>query len=105
MEQIVTDMVGRTIDEYYPARTTIPGEEGVPRKNISPSREYLRIFPLICEKVKFWVVSGRTGAGRAEIMRAIFGVDPRMNPANCSGMAGKFTSISQKMPLTMVLAL
>ena len=27
MGQVVMDMVGRTISEYYPARTVIPGEE------------------------------------------------------------------------------
>lgn len=75
MEQIVTDMVGRTIDEYYPARTTIPGEEVFKVEHFTQ--------PGVFEDISFNVrkgeilgVAGLMGAGRTEIMRAIFGVDP-----------------------------
>ena len=75
MEQIVTDMVGRTIDEYYPARTTIPGEE-VFRVEHFTQPGYLRIFPLICEKGEILGYPVSWGLVRTEIMRAFFGVDP-----------------------------
>lgn len=75
MEQIVTDMVGRTIDEYYPARTTIPGEEVFRVEHFTQPGVFKDIsFNL--RKGEILGVSGLMGAGRTEIMRAIFGVDP-----------------------------
>ena len=74
MEQIVTDMVGRTIDEYYPARTTIPGEEVFRVEHFTQPGVFKDIsFNL--RKGEILGVSGLMGAGRTEIMRAIFGVD------------------------------
>ncbi len=75
MAQIVKDMVGREISEYYPVRTITPGEEVFRVEGFTQ--------PGVFEDVSFSVkkgeifgVAGLMGAGRTEIMRAIFGVDP-----------------------------
>ena len=75
MAQIVKDMVGREISEYYPVRATTPGKEVFRVEGFSQ--------PGVFEDVSFSVkkgeifgVAGLMGAGRTEIMRAIFGVDP-----------------------------
>lgn len=75
MAQIVKDMVGREISEYYPVRTVTPGEEVFRVEHLSQ--------PGVFDDVNFSVrkgeifgVAGLMGAGRTEIMRAVFGVDP-----------------------------
>ena len=75
MDQIVGDMVGRVMSEYYPARTNVPGDEVFKVEDFSQ--------PGVFEHISFSVrkgeilgVAGLMGAGRTEIMRAIFGVDP-----------------------------
>lgn len=75
MDQIVGDMVGRVMSEYYPARTNVPGDEIFRVEHFTQ--------PGVFEDISFGVrkgeifgVAGLMGAGRTEIMRAIFGVDP-----------------------------
>lgn len=75
MSQIVKDMVGREISEYYPIRSVTPGEEVFRVEHLTQ--------PGVFEDVSFSVkkgeifgVAGLMGAGRTEIMRALFGVDP-----------------------------
>lgn len=73
-DDIIQMMVGRTLDEKYPKR-----------KNISIGEEVLRCEGLCADKfdeVSFSVrrgemlgVFGLVGAGRTEVMRAIFGAD------------------------------
>lgn len=74
MDQIVGDMVGRVMSEYYPARTNVPGDEIFRVEHFTQ--------PGVFEDISFGVrkgeifgVAGLMGAGRTEIMRAIFGVD------------------------------
>lgn len=75
MDQIVGDMVGRVMSEYYPARTNVPGDEIFRVEHFTQ--------PGVFEDISFGVrkgeifgMAGLMGAGRTEIMRAIFGVDP-----------------------------
>lgn len=75
MDQIVGDMVGRVMSEYYPARTNVPGDEIFRVEHFTQ--------PGVFDDISFGVrkgeifgVAGLMGAGRTEIMRAIFGVDP-----------------------------
>lgn len=75
MDQIVGDMVGRVMSEYYPARTNVPGDEifrveGFTRPGV------FRDISFNLRKGEILGVAGLMGAGRTEIMRAIFGVDP-----------------------------
>ena len=74
MEQVVRDMVGRSITEYYPGRTNEPGEIVLEVKNFCQEGLFNNIsFKL--RKGEILGVAGLMGAGRTEIMRALFGVD------------------------------
>lgn len=74
VDEVVKAMVGRSIDEFYPERTTIPGDTVLSVENLSPIGHFEPIsFDL--HKGEILGVSGLMGAGRTEIMRAIFGVD------------------------------
>lgn len=75
MDQIVGDMVGRVMSEYYPARTNVPGDEIFRVEGFTQPGVFKDIsFNL--RKGEILGVAGLMGAGRTEIMRAIFGVDP-----------------------------
>ena len=74
-DEVVKKMVGRELTERYPARHPSPGEPVLEVKNITGKGRF--------ENVSFSVrageivgVSGLMGAGRTEMMRAIFGLDP-----------------------------
>lgn len=74
MDQIVGDMVGRVMSEYYPARTNVPGDEVFRVEGFTQPGVFQDIsFNL--RKGEILGVAGLMGAGRTEIMRAIFGVD------------------------------
>ncbi|UFT98815.1 sugar ABC transporter ATP-binding protein [Radiobacillus kanasensis] len=71
-EEVVRMMVGRELGERFPKRTTVPGEVRLKVTNLSR--------PGWFEKVSFEVrkgeilgVAGLMGAGRTEIMKALFG--------------------------------
>lgn len=75
MDQIVGDMVGRVMSEYYPARTNVPGDE-IFRVEGFTQPGMFRDISFNLRKGEILGVAGLMGAGRTEIMRAIFGVDP-----------------------------
>lgn len=75
MEQIVRDMVGRSITEFYPDRRNKPGEVLLEVKHFEQPGVFHDInFNL--RKGEILGVAGLMGSGRTEIMRAVFGVDP-----------------------------
>lgn len=74
-DEIVRMMVGRDLEDYYPEKTATIGETIFVVKDLTS--------PGVFEHVSFDVkageivgFSGLMGAGRTEIMRAIFGLDP-----------------------------
>lgn len=75
MDQIVGDMVGRVMSEYYPARTNVPGDE-IFRVEGFTQPGVFRDISFNLRKGEILGVAGLMGAGRTEIMRVIFGVDP-----------------------------
>lgn len=73
-DEVVKKMVGRELTERYPKRTPSLGDKVFEVKNASVKGSF--------EDVSFYVrsgeivgVSGLMGAGRTEMMRALFGVD------------------------------
>ena len=75
MEQIVRDMVGRSITEFYPDRRNKPGEVLLEVKHFEQTGVFYDInFNL--RKGEILGFAGLMGSGRTEIMRAVFGVDP-----------------------------
>lgn len=74
VDEVVRHMVGRSIDEFYPARTTTPGEVVMSIDNLKPEG-FDNDISFSLRKGEILGVAGLMGAGRTEIMRAIFGVD------------------------------
>ena len=74
VDEVVRHMVGRSIDEFYPARTTTPGEVVMSVDNLKPEG-FNNEISFSLRKGEILGVAGLMGAGRTEIMRAIFGVD------------------------------
>ena len=74
VDEVVRHMVGRSIDEFYPARTTTPGEVVMSVDNLKPEG-FDNDISFSLRKGEILGVAGLMGAGRTEIMRAIFGVD------------------------------
>lgn len=75
MEQIIRDMVGRSITEFYPDRRNKPAEVILEVKSFNQTGVF-RDVSFNLRKGEILGVAGLMGAGRTEIMRAIFGVDP-----------------------------
>ena len=75
MEQIIRDMVGRSITEFYPDRRNTPEEIILEVKGFNQPGVF-RDVSFNLRKGEILGVAGLMGAGRTEIMRAIFGVDP-----------------------------
>lgn len=74
VDEVVKAMVGRSIDDFYPARTVTPGEDILVVNDLKLQGNFEDInFTL--RKGEILGVAGLMGAGRTEIMRAIFGVD------------------------------
>lgn len=74
MDEVVSAMVGRSIDEFYPERTTIPGDVVLSVDKLQP-KGFKHSISFDLKKGEILGVAGLMGAGRTEIMRAIFGVD------------------------------
>ena len=74
-DEVVRKMVGRDLADYYPKKTSAIGPIVFEVKQLSSERKF--------QDVSFQVKSGEIvgfsglmGAGRTEIMRSIFGIDP-----------------------------
>lgn len=74
MHQLVKDMVGREIDDFYPTRTPEFGKAALEVKNLTEAGVFKDISFTVHEG-EILAFSGLMGAGRTEIMRAIFGID------------------------------
>ncbi len=74
LDEIVRDMVGRSITEFYPERRNKPQEVIMEVKNFNQPGLFHDVnFNL--KKGEILGIAGLMGSGRTEIMRAIFGVD------------------------------
>lgn len=74
-DELVQKMVGREINDYYPEKTADIGEVAFEVENLSGSN-----FKNVSFKVRKGEIvgfSGLMGAGRTEVMRAIFGLDQK----------------------------
>ena len=74
IDNIITMMVGRTLDEKYPKHDAELGEEILRAENVS-TKNKVKNCSFNLHKGEMLCFSGLMGAGRTELMRAITGAD------------------------------
>jgi len=73
--EVITLMVGRTLEEEFPKRTPLLGEDALVIHNLQAGNK-IRDINLTIRKGEVVGLFGLVGAGRTELARAIFGIDP-----------------------------
>lgn len=74
IDEIIRMMVGRSLKDYYPAKSTWLGEPILEAKNLTRDPVFADVsFTL--NKGEILGFAGLVGAGRTEILRAVFGAD------------------------------
>jgi len=76
MEEIISNMVGRTIKEQFPRVECPRGKKVFEVKNLNAGR-LVRDINFDLYEGEIVGISGLMGAGRTEVTRAIFGIDPK----------------------------
>ena len=75
-KEVVSHMVGRDIGDFYPEMDAEVSDVKIELKNFS--REgYFEDINIAAKKGEVLGISGLMGAGRTEIMRAVYGLDPK----------------------------
>ena len=74
-EQLIEKMVGRTIDNYYPKEKARIGDVVLELKNLTRRNTFHNISFCVREGEVLGIF-GLVGAGRTEVIRAVFGLDP-----------------------------
>jgi ribose transport system ATP-binding protein len=72
---IIEQMVGRELTELFPEIARVPGEVILDLSNLS-GRKLPKRADLSLRRGEVFGISGLVGAGRTELLRAIFGLDP-----------------------------
>lgn len=75
IDEMVTQMVGREMTDYYPKVDVTPGEVMLEAKDIKQGRT-LKGVSFQARAGQITGFYGLMGAGRTELMRAVFGADP-----------------------------
>lgn len=74
--EVVSLMVGRDIGDFYPEINNKPGSYILELKDFS-RKGYFNNINMKLKKGEILGISGLMGAGRSEIMRSFFGIDPK----------------------------
>ena len=83
-DQVIADMVGRKIENYYPKETVPIGEDVLEVRGLSvphptiPHRKIIDDVSFHLRKGEILGIAGLVGAGRSEMVNAIFGKDPKL---------------------------
>jgi ribose transport system ATP-binding protein len=75
LREIVSSMVGRDLEEFYPRSPRVPGEVVLEVRDLH-GRRLPRSATLALRRGEVLGLAGLVGAGRSELLRAIFGLDP-----------------------------
>ena len=75
IDEIIKLMVGRDLPEYYPRVQAEPGEKFLEVKNLCQGSR-LKHISFFARSGEITGMYGLMGAGRTELMRAVFGADP-----------------------------
>ncbi len=73
---LIRMMVGRTLDETFPTVANGKGEPALAVKNLSCSRLGLKDISFTLNRGEILGLAGLVGAGRSEMARALFGIEP-----------------------------
>jgi ribose transport system ATP-binding protein len=73
--QLIEAMVGRPLAELFPARRTAPGETLLELTDVA-GRVLPRAASLTLRRGEILGIAGLVGAGRSELLRALFGLEP-----------------------------
>ncbi len=74
-DELVAKIAGREIKDLFPKLETTPGEVALQIKGLSSGKKFQDIS-LNVRKGEILGLCGLVGAGRTEVMRAVFGIDP-----------------------------
>ncbi|MBW3599066.1 MAG: sugar ABC transporter ATP-binding protein [Planctomycetes bacterium] len=74
-EEIVSQMVGRTVQELFPTIPHAPGEAILSLRELTGQSRPTNVS-LELRRGEILGIAGLVGAGRTELLRAIFGLDP-----------------------------
>ena len=69
-------MVGREVAAIYEREHLIPGAPALEVRDLSVRRSRLKNISSVLRKGEITGMAGLIGAGRTELCRAIFGIDP-----------------------------
>ena len=75
LERMISLMVGRTIDQLYPSRSTTPSSEKVLEVRGLSQPGIIKDVEFALRKREVLGVSGLMGSGRTELARILFGLD------------------------------
>ncbi|MBB3915144.1 sugar ABC transporter ATP-binding protein [Rhizobium fabae] len=89
-DDLIRSMVGREVGDVFPKRTPRIGEQALSARGISTSA-LLKDVSIHVRKGEIVGLFGLAGAGRTELLRAIYGADPR--DAGEVSINGAMTSI------------
>lgn len=73
---LVNHMVGRTVDQFFPARTSQPSPEVLLEVTTLRAGERVRDVSFIVRRSEVLGFYGLVGAGRTEMARLLYGLDP-----------------------------
>lgn len=75
MEELISAMVGRSLDKRFPDVTNTPGEDYLEIRNLSTKyAPHLEDISFTVRKGEIFGLYGLVGAGRSELLESIFGV-------------------------------
>jgi len=75
-DQLIRHMVGREVAQIYQREHLPPGPVALETRGLSVTKSKLKDISLTLRKGEITGMAGLIGAGRTELCRAIFGVDP-----------------------------
>ena len=75
--EIISAMVGREVDNLFDKSDAKIGDVALEVKNLSSKDGYLQDISFSLRAGEILGFAGLVGAGRSEVMRAVFGIDPR----------------------------